>query len=90
MIIYYYYYYHYIYSLLLAYYDSAHIIHPQLKPLRKYQSGPKGRKKYSPGGGADAGPRGYYEEDDNDKLYDNLRDLLDWCAGAPVSSQHIS
>ena len=49
----------------------------QFKPLRKYQYGPKGGKRYT-GGGGDVGGRGYYEEEDNDKLFDMLRDLLDW------------
>mmetsp|Transcript_53082 Transcript_53082/g.110716 ORF Transcript_53082/g.110716 Transcript_53082/m.110716 type:complete len:745 (-) Transcript_53082:132-2366(-) len=51
----------------------------RFKPLRKYQYGPKGAKRYNPGGGADGvGAKGYYEEPDNEALYEALHDLLDW------------
>jgi hypothetical protein len=61
----------------------------QFKPLRKYQYGPKGGKKYA-GSGGDAGGKGYYEEDDNDKLFDMLRDLLDWSDPAAAAVELTS
>ena len=44
----------------------------QLKGLRKYQTGPKSSVA------GDAGTRNHYDEADNEKLYEWLRNLLDW------------
>mmetsp|Transcript_67584 Transcript_67584/g.180646 ORF Transcript_67584/g.180646 Transcript_67584/m.180646 type:complete len:191 (+) Transcript_67584:1895-2467(+) len=54
----------------------------RLKPMRKYQKGPKGESRFVGEGAAaadDGAPsKHYYDEADNETLYGWLRDMMDW------------